>query len=102
MPGPASPSSPSTPQGEPLRGEEYRRLLKCLAVEQWKAGGCFQDFLERQGADTEVGGWEVRGRWVGVVCGEVRGSVGGVMCGEVRGSVGGSGGWGGEGQCGWE
>ena len=55
MSGPASPSLSSASQGDPPCGEDYRRLLKCLALEQWKAGGCFQHFLERQGADTEVG-----------------------------------------------
>ena len=59
VPGDASPSHSSTAQGEPPCGEDYRRLLKCLALEQWKAGGCFQHFLEQQGADAEVQGGRV-------------------------------------------
>ena len=72
--GPASPSLSSASQGDSPCGEDYRRLLKCLALEQWKAGGCFQHFLERQGADTEVGagvGVRVACRYGGAVCGDV-------------------------------
>ena len=71
MSGPASPSLLSASQGDPPCGEDYRRLLKCLALEQWKAGGCFQHFLEQQGANTEVGagvGVRVACTHMGVQC----------------------------------
>lgn len=46
---PHTPSLSSPPPTAPPIIEDYHRLLKCLALEQWKAGGYFQRYLETSG-----------------------------------------------------